>query len=126
KSTEGSALFQLFQAFATPEETADFRQAFADGIGWGEAKERLFQRVDREVGPMRTRYEELVANPARIEAALAEGARKARALVSPLMESLRHAVGLRNLAAVPDGSAAAGEGSSGAAPAGRATDAARP
>src|SRR5690606_19275151 len=68
KSTEGSALFQLFQAFATPEETEGFRQAFAAGIGWGEAKERLFQRIDREIAPMRARYEALVADPAQIEA----------------------------------------------------------
>jgi tryptophanyl-tRNA synthetase len=98
KSTEGSALFQIFQAFATPPETAAFRQAFADGIAWGEAKEQLFLRVDREIAPMRARYEELVANPARIEEALAVGAGKARALAAPLMTRLRHAVGLRNLA----------------------------
>ena len=35
KDTEGSALFQLYQAFATAQETAAFAQAFADGIGWG-------------------------------------------------------------------------------------------
>jgi tryptophanyl-tRNA synthetase len=121
KSTEGSALFQLFQAFATPEETAAFRQAFADGIAWGEAKERLFQRIDREIAPMRARYEELVANPARIEAALTEGARKARSLVSPLMQSVRHAVGLRNLASVPAGASA--EQRRMPEPAGRAADA---
>src|SRR6476659_9686181 len=37
KDTEGSALFQLYQAFAGPEETAAFARAFADGIAWGEA-----------------------------------------------------------------------------------------
>ncbi|HVQ34193.1 MAG TPA: tryptophan--tRNA ligase, partial [Lysobacter sp.] len=80
KDTEGSALFQIYQAFASAEETQQLRQAYADGIAWGEAKERLFQRIDREIAPMRTRYEGLVANPARIEAALADGARKARSL----------------------------------------------
>src|SRR5690606_4614661 len=41
KDTEGSALFQLYQAFATAEETAAFARAYAEGIGWGEAKQRL-------------------------------------------------------------------------------------
>ena len=125
KSTEGSALFQLFQAFATPEETSAFRQAFADGIAWGEAKERLFQRIDREIAPMRDRYEELVANPARIEAALAEGARKARALVAPLMANVRHAVGLRSLASGP-GTGAASKQQPGAESGGDAKPAGRP
>ena len=38
KDVEGSALFQIYQAFATPEETAALRQQYADGIAWGEAK----------------------------------------------------------------------------------------
>ena len=38
RTREDSALFQLYQAFADPEETAAMRQAFADGIAWGEAK----------------------------------------------------------------------------------------
>ncbi|HBK47092.1 MAG TPA: tryptophan--tRNA ligase, partial [Xanthomonadaceae bacterium] len=53
KDTEGSALFQLYQAFATPQETAAFAQAFAAGIGWGEAKQQLFERIDQELAPLR-------------------------------------------------------------------------
>ena len=34
KDTEGSALFQLYQAFASREQTAALAQAYADGIGW--------------------------------------------------------------------------------------------
>jgi tryptophanyl-tRNA synthetase len=97
KATEGSAVFQIYQAFATPAETLAFRQAFADGIGWGEAKERLFERLDRELAPMRARYESLLGDPARIEAILLAGAQKARELAMPLMARLRHAVGLRRL-----------------------------
>lgn len=54
KDTQGSALFQLYQAFATPQETAAFAQAFADGIGWGDAKQQLFERIDQEITPLRT------------------------------------------------------------------------
>ncbi|MEO6269047.1 MAG: tryptophan--tRNA ligase, partial [Lautropia sp.] len=98
KSTEGSALFQIFQAFATPSETAAFRQAFAEGISWADAKSRLFERLDHELAPMRTRYEALIGDPVRIEEALRVGALKARKLAAPLMISLRQAVGLRSLA----------------------------
>src|SRR5690606_30049965 len=60
KSTEGSALYQLYQAFASAEETAALAKAYAEGIAWGEAKQRLFERLDQEIAPMRAVYDELI------------------------------------------------------------------
>lgn len=97
KDTEGSALFQLYQAFATPQETAAFAQAFADGIGWGDAKQQLFEMLDRMLTPMRERYEALVADPAGIEKVLEAGAEKARAVCVPLVKAVRKAMGIRSL-----------------------------
>ncbi|MDR6538969.1 tryptophan--tRNA ligase [Variovorax soli] len=99
KDTEGSALFQIYQAFADAQETETLRRAFAEGIAWGEAKQILFERIDREIAPLRAHYEALVNDPARIEKILLAGAEKARAISRPFMAELRHAVGLRNLAA---------------------------
>ncbi len=107
KQTEGSALFQVYQAFASADETAALRQAYADGIGWGDAKQTLFERIDREVAPMREHYQSLIADPAKIEDILMAGAVKARALATPLMAELRQAVGLRRLAGVPAAAAPA-------------------
>jgi tryptophanyl-tRNA synthetase len=98
KDTEGSALFQIYQAFASADETAALAQAFAQGIAWGEAKDMLFERIDREIAPMRARYEHLIANPQEVEALLLQGAVKARAVATPFMARLRQAVGLRGLA----------------------------
>jgi tryptophanyl-tRNA synthetase len=106
KDTEGSALFQIYQAFASDEETAALRKAYAEGIAWGDAKQVLFERIDREIGPMRAQYEALIANPAQVEAALLKGAEKARALATPLLRELRHAVGLRPLGATQQAKAA--------------------
>jgi tryptophanyl-tRNA synthetase len=97
KETEGSALFQIYQAFASVEETAALRQAYLDGIGWADAKQLLFERVDREMAPMRERYITLMAEPAKMEAILRAGAEKARKLATPFTAELRHAVGLRDL-----------------------------
>ena len=97
KSTEGSALYQIYRAFADDAEAAAFAQAFADGIAWGEAKQALFERIEREIGPMRERYQHLVAHPAEVERLLRAGAEKARAIATPFMAELRHAVGLRPL-----------------------------
>ena len=97
KDTEGSALFQIYQAFASESETSALRQAYADGIGWGDAKQMLFERIDQEVAPMRERYQALIGNPQDIEQLLQAGAEKARAVATPFMGELRRAVGLRNL-----------------------------
>ncbi len=97
KDTEGSALFQIYQAFATPAETAQLRQAYADGIAWAEAKTILFERIDHEVAPMRAAYESLIHNPERLETLLQIGATKARKIATPFTTRLRHAVGLRDL-----------------------------
>ena len=99
KDTEGSALFQIYQAFASPEETAAFAQEFAQGISWAAAKEMLHARIDQEIAPMRARYQHLMEHPQEVEAMLLQGAIKARAVATPFMARLRQAVGLRSLAA---------------------------
>ena len=97
KDTEGSALFQIYQAFASPQEAAAMRQAYANGIAWGEAKQQLFERLDAEIAPMRAAYEHYMAHPDEVERILLAGAAKARVIATPFMARLRHAVGLRNL-----------------------------
>jgi tryptophanyl-tRNA synthetase len=96
KDPDSSSLFTIFRAFATETEAAAFRQALLDGIGWGEAKQVLFERIEADVAPMRERYDELMAKPERIESILQEGARKARAIAAPKIAALRDAIGLRS------------------------------
>ena len=100
KEVEGSALFQMYQAFASESETAALRQQYADGIAWGDAKQVLFDCVDNAIAPMRAHYQELISNPARIEQTLLAGAERARTVATPLMRELRSAVGLRSLVQV--------------------------
>ena len=101
KDADASNVFQLYQAFASADEAAAMRQAFADGIGWGDAKAALFERLDAEIAPQRERYEALMAKPAEIEAILRDGAQRLRGRhATPTLQRLRDAVGLRNLAQV--------------------------
>ena len=97
KQVEGSALFQIYRAFADRDQAEAMRQAFADGIAWGEAKAALYGLIDSQVAPMREKYEALMAQPIEIEAVLREGAIKARKLARPFIAELRDAVGLRDL-----------------------------
>lgn len=97
KDPDTSPVFQIWQAFATPAQTADMRQQFADGIGWGEAKRQLFELVNGQLAEARDKYEALLANPAHIEEVLQQGAEKARAYSKPLLEKVREAVGIRKI-----------------------------
>ena len=100
KDSAGSALYQIYQAFATQAEAQAMQEAYANGIGWGDAKQMLFERIDGEIAPMRAAYEALMADPAKVEAILLAGAAKARQQSTPFMHSLRRAVGLRSMSEV--------------------------
>jgi tryptophanyl-tRNA synthetase len=97
KAVEGSTLFQIYQAFASAAESEALRQAYAKGISWADAKQLVFERIDQEIAPMRASYQALIDDPAKMEAILLAGAAKARAIATPFMSQLRHAVGLRPL-----------------------------
>ncbi len=100
KEPEGSALVTIYDAFATTAQRAAFRAELRGGLGWGDAKQRLYEQINAEIGPMRDKYETLMAHPERIEQTLQEGAVKARALAAPLLARLREAVGLRRFQAL--------------------------
>ena len=96
KDADNSHLFEIYKAFATEEETLNFRQAFVDGIGWGDAKKALFNLINEEIKDARDHYYELMANPAKIEETLQKGAEKARVPAREMLIRLKDAVGLRN------------------------------
>ncbi len=99
KDPDNCALFTIFRAFASAAETDAFRQALLDGLGWGEAKQVLYERIESDVAPMRERYEGFMADPAAIEAILRQGAQKARAIATPKLAALRDVLGLRSAGA---------------------------
>lgn len=98
KDPDDSTLFELWCAFANDEERARMRQAFLDGIAWGEAKKQLFERVNDELTPARHEYDRLMANPAEVESVLQEGAARLRPQSQALLRAVRQAVGLRSYA----------------------------
>ncbi|HSX50910.1 MAG TPA: tryptophan--tRNA ligase [Cellvibrio sp.] len=97
KDPDTSPVFQIWQAFATPEQSVQMRQQFAEGIAWGEAKRQLFELINGQLCEARDKYEALLANPAHIEEVLQSGAAKARAYSKPLLEKVRDAVGIRKI-----------------------------
>jgi len=92
KDPKESAIFDLYKEFATPEEIEALRAQYASGIGWGHAKEALYQVIDRTIAPIRDRYNQLMASPAELDEILLNGAARAREVAGPLMKKIRVAI----------------------------------
>ena len=73
KNPDESTVFQIWQAFASAEQSSDMRTAFADGIAWGEAKQQLFELINGHLAEPRERYIELIENPVEVEVVLRAG-----------------------------------------------------
>lgn len=101
KDPDNSHLFTLYQAFATGEQSDQFRADLLQGLGWGDAKQRLFQLLDSELSEARENYHRLIERPADLEDILQAGAAKARRIATPFLGELREAVGLRSFRAAP-------------------------
>ena len=98
KDPDSTSLTAIYEAFSNEDEYKNFRERLMQGLGWGEAKKELFEKIESEIGPMRQKYEQLMADPEQIEQILQEGARKAREISVPFLDELKKAVGLRNFA----------------------------
>lgn len=94
KDPDTSTVFQIWQAFATPEQTAEMRKEFEAGIAWGEAKKQLFELINGQISEARQRYNEILEDGAFLDAELAKGAKKARAEAASQLDKVRKAVGL--------------------------------
>ncbi len=98
KETEGCTLFEIYRAFATESEVDEMRQRFADGIGWGELKQELFEYVNEHLKAAREEYDRLIDSPDHVESILIAGAERAREIAVPFTAKVREAVGIRSLA----------------------------
>jgi len=99
KDPDSSSLYAIYRAFASEQDAAAYREALQTGLGWGEAKQKLAALIESELGGAREEYARLMAHPDEMEDILREGAKKARAIATPLVQQLREAVGLGSLVA---------------------------
>jgi tryptophanyl-tRNA synthetase len=95
KDPETSQIYLLYKLFTLKEEQDALAKRYREGgMGWGEAKEELFRVVNRELAPIRTRYEAIMADIPGLDAILAGGADKARVIASRTVKRLRKVIGI--------------------------------
>ena len=88
-------LFQLWSLFASEAEREEmFARAKAGGLGYGEVKKDILDRLLEFFGPMREKRAELEKRPDEVEDILANGAKRAQQLGAPVLAEAREAAGL--------------------------------
>ena len=95
KDPDDCNVFSIYRLFATEKEQQALRERYlAGGLGWGHAKQELFEKLEETFGTMRTKYDELLADKNYLDQVLKEGAGKAREIASQTISRLRKAVGI--------------------------------
>jgi len=95
KDPEKDNVFALYSLFATAEEKAALAQRYrAGGMGYGEAKKLLLEKINAQFEPARQKRKQLAADPDYVEGVLRKGAARARAEAQKTMELVRRAVGM--------------------------------
>jgi tryptophanyl-tRNA synthetase len=95
KDPEKCTVFTLYSLFAGEEEqTALAARYRAGGLGYGEVKKMLLEKINAFFGPIREKRKQLAAQPEYVEEVLRKGAQKARAEARQTMALVRQAVGM--------------------------------
>jgi len=96
KTLAGTLVGDLYSLFATPAQIADLTARLAKGgMGWGHAKDELFQVIDAHVADSRALYFDVRADESRLRQQLVKGAEMARTISQPILNRVRHAIGFR-------------------------------
>lgn len=95
KDPETCNIFALYKLFATPEEQEKMKIRYrAGGMGWGHAKQALFEKMEETISPIRKKYDEIISDKQYIDEILAAGSQKAREIAAEKIQSLKNELGL--------------------------------
>ena len=65
-----------------------------EGLGWGDAKKELFAKMNQTISPMREKFDYYQSHRDEVDAILEEGAKKARAIATPMLAKIKKAIGV--------------------------------
>jgi tryptophanyl-tRNA synthetase len=95
KDPDTDPTFQLYRLFAPPDRVAEMRAAYLKGgIGYGHAKQALYDEVEAQLQEPRERFRHWMQHPADLDDVLLTGAARAREAARTTMARVRDRVGL--------------------------------
>ena len=89
------SIFLLFKSFANEKEKKDLAELYLNGrIGYGDAKQICFEKINSELKEPREKYFEIRDDKMRLEGILESGRDKAKAIAKTVTERIREKVGI--------------------------------
>lgn len=94
KNPDTCNAFALYALVASDEKIEEMRQNYLQGgYGYGHAKQELYETILTVFKDQRARYNELMEDKVQLDAVLAQGASKARAVAQGVLNRVREKVG---------------------------------
>ncbi|ETX29602.1 tryptophan--tRNA ligase [Roseivivax isoporae] len=94
KDPDTNTVYQLYAALAEPAEIAHLRARFEDGgLGYGEAKRILADKLDELFEAPKARFEEYMSDRGELEAMMAKASERARDKAARKIAALRRVIG---------------------------------
>lgn len=97
KDWNDNILFSIYSSFASEIKQIEMKTMFDEGIGWGDAKQKVFEELNQTLKPIREKYLELNLNKKQIEEVLKAGADKVRKQTVPAITEVKKLVGINKL-----------------------------
>jgi len=95
KNPDGCNVFNIFKYFASPQAIELRRKAYLKGgLAYSDIKQELYELLNEFFGSRRDTYHQLLDDKDQLDGILSKGADKARAMVKPMLASLRRAIGI--------------------------------
>lgn len=85
---------KIYRLFATEDQATEFEDELENGIGWGDAKKKLFAKANEVIAPMREKFNYYMSHYDEVEQILKQGAQKAREIARQFIEKTRKAIGV--------------------------------
>ncbi|OKL40302.1 tryptophan--tRNA ligase [Pontibacter flavimaris] len=94
KNPDEDTTFKLYSLLASPEEVEAMRQNYlAGGYGYGHAKQALYELIIRKYAKEREVFNYYINNLPELDKKLKEGAEKAKAIATPVLQRVRQKLG---------------------------------
>ncbi|MBG08468.1 MAG: tryptophan--tRNA ligase [Halobacteriovoraceae bacterium] len=97
KDWKENTLFSIYGSFASDNQIADMKNKFEDGIGWGDAKNIVFNDLNDLIKPIRDKYLELESKKSDTEEILQTNAKEVRNHTQSLVKRVKELVGIKKL-----------------------------
>jgi len=95
KDPDGCNLYNIYKFFAPQDRLEDVRQRYIQGgLAYGDLKKELADLILNYFKEARIKYNELMADRGYLDAVLADGAQRVRAIAQPILKKTRQAIGI--------------------------------